>query len=57
MDFMNEEEIVSADKKYQAIFEYLLSDEKTPKYPSKLFTFPKDKIKDKKKFSRYSLKR
>ena len=56
MDFMNEEEIVSADKKYQAIFEYLLSDEKTPKYPSKLFTFPKDKIKDKKN-SRYSLKR
>ena len=49
MDFMNDEEIVSADKKYQAIFEYLLSDEKTPKYPSKLFTFPKDKIKDKKK--------
>ena len=57
MDFMNEEEIVSADKKYQAIFEYLLSDEKTPKYPSKLFTFPKDKIKDKDFFSRYSLKR
>ena len=50
MDFMNEEEIVSADKKYQAIFEYLLSDEKTPKYPSKRFTFPKDKIKDKKNF-------
>ena len=28
MDFMNEEEIVSAGEKYQAIFEYLLSDEK-----------------------------
>ena len=40
---MNEEEIVSADKKYQAIFEYLLSDEKTPKYL-------KDKIKDLKNF-------
>ena len=51
MDFLNEEEIVLAEKKYQAIFEYLLSDEKTPKYPSKLFTFPKDKIKDKKKYS------
>ena len=50
MDFMNEDEIVSADKKIQAILEYLLSDEKTPKYPSKLFTFPKDKIKDKKIF-------
>ena len=56
MDFMNEEEIVSAYKKYQSIFDYLLSDEKTPKYPSKQFTFPKYKIKDK-KISRYSLKR
>ena len=48
-DFVNEEEIVTAEK-YEAILEYWLSDDKKPVYPQKIMEFEKTKSRNKSNF-------
>ena len=48
---MGEEEIVAAEKKYETILDYCLSDPNTPKYPNKIINYEtKIKINKKKHF-------
>ena len=46
--FLGEEEIVAAEKEYEAILNYCLSDPNTPKYPNKILNY-ETKIKNIKK--------
>ena len=52
LNFMGEEEIVTAEKKYEAILNYCLSDPNTPKYPNKILNYETRIKNDKKKHFR-----
>ena len=52
-EFVNEEEISTANKKYKAIFKYCLNDDHNkPVYPEKIFSYDNHKIEDKKEILR-----
>ena len=48
LNFMREEKIVAAEKKYEVILDYCLCDPNTPKYPNKILNY-ETKIKNNKK--------
>ena len=52
LNFMGEEEIVAAEKKYEAILDYCLSDPNTPKYPNKILNYETKMRNNKKKHFR-----
>ena len=39
LNFMEGEEIVANEKKYEAVLDYCLSDPNTPKYPNKILNY------------------
>ena len=49
LNFMGEEEIVAAEKKYEAILDYCLRDPNTPKYPNKILNYETKMRNNKKK--------